>query len=77
VLKWFDLAVRILPAAPIDVNVTADITASRKKADEQLAYIMDELARYAAGRQAAGKIVEAEPGKPRLQLGTVGPPEST
>jgi hypothetical protein len=75
VLKYLDLVGQAFPKAPIDVNVTADITASRKEYDEQLTYIMGELARYAAGRGTAANIVEAGPGETPLQLAPVGETE--
>jgi hypothetical protein len=75
-LKWFDLAVRVLPQTAIDVNVTADITASRKEADEQLEFITRELARYAAGRRAASDPVEAGSDASPAHVALLGPPKS-
>jgi hypothetical protein len=64
-----------LEQRPIELNVTADITAARKESDEQLEFIVNELARYAASREAAGNIVEARPGEAQILLEGVGETE--
>jgi len=75
--RWFDLAIKVLPQPALELNVAADLTVGRKEYDDQLAFITEQLARYAVARSTAGNPLEIGPAETTVQLAVLGPAGST
>jgi hypothetical protein len=75
--RWFDIALKVLPQAPIELNVQADLSVARKEADAQREFIIEQLAKYGITRAAERDSIKVEPGTTPVRLALLGTPEPT